>query len=276
MFAFRVLPKVVASRMLGVAERIPLPRSLRAYAYGAYARHYGVRLEELAAPLDSFRSFNAFFTRALRPGVRPIDANPASAVSPVDGRVVAAGPIEGGRLWQAKGLDYSLEDLVGAPLVSGALVGGRSCTVYLAPGDYHRIHAPVDGEVAFTIHVPGTLWPVNDRAAKRVHNLFIRNERLVSGIETQAGTVVLVKIGAFNVGTIRTEFDPGAGRGRRRRFRAYTPPIPVVKGAPFARFEMGSTVVVLFPRAWELDPGIVPGRTLLMGEAIARRSAGPR
>jgi phosphatidylserine decarboxylase len=269
LFVFRLVPKVLASRCLGIAERIPVPRSLRAGLYGAYVKRYGVDLSEAEKPLDAYRSFNEFFTRRLTPGARPIDPAPESVVSPVDGRVVAAGRLERGRLLQAKGLDYSLEELVGAPPVSGALVGGSYCTLYLAPGDYHRIHAPVGGGVAFSIHVPGTLWPVNDAAAAAIRDLFVQNERVVTGIETPRGTVVLVKVGAFNVGSIRVEYDPAVGRGRRQRFRAYAPPRTVVKGADLARFEMGSSVVLLLPRSFVLVKDLTAGRRVRVGETLA-------
>ena len=177
---------------------------------------------------------------------------------------------ERGRLIQAKGLDYSLEDLVRAPELSASLIGGVYATLYLAPGDYHRIHAPLACEAAYAIHAPGTLWPVNDAAAHAIRDLFVKNERVITALETPRGTAALVKIGAFNVGSIRVEFDPAMGRGRRARYRVYPHPRAFAKGEEIARFEMGSTVVLLLPRTFELEPSLKTGARVRLGEPIAR------
>jgi phosphatidylserine decarboxylase len=266
---FRFFPRVLASRALGLLERAPIPRGLRAPVYRAYARRYDVDLSEAEAPLESFRSLNEFFVRRLRPGLRPIDPDPDSVVSPVDGRIATFGPIERGRLLQAKGLDYSLEELVAAPLLAASLVGGSQITFYLAPGEYHRIHAPIAGEVSASIHVPGTLWPVNEAASAAIRDLFIRNERVVTVLESRHGTVILVKVGAFNVGSIRVEYDPAVGRGRRARYRAYPLPRHFEKGEEIARFEMGSTVIVCLPAAFKLEPSLRAGARIRLGERIA-------
>ncbi len=266
----RFLPRVLLSRMLGFLERVPLPVPLRRRFYGAYCRRFGANLEEAEQPLESFRSFNEFFVRRLKPGIRPVDPDPASVVSPVDGRVAACGAIERGRLLQAKGLDYSLEELVTVPMLSASLVGGCYVTIYLAPGDYHRIHSPVDGDVLWAVHRPGSLWPVNDAAAAAIRDLFVVNERLVTVLETSRGTAALVKVGAFNVGSIRVDYDARLGRGRRARHRAFPVPAHYTKGAEIARFEMGSTVIVLLPRTFELRNGLSAGTRLRCGEPIAR------
>lgn len=270
MLFLRIVPKVLASRVLGLLERVPLPRALRPRAFGWYVRRFGVDLGEADRPLEEYASFNAFFLRRLRPGLRPIDPDPRSVVSPVDGRIVALGAIERGRLIQAKGLDYSLEELVGSPIAAAALLDGSYLTIYLAPGDYHRIHAPTDGKVAWSIHLPGTLWPVNDGAARSIRDLFVRNERVVTGLEAPAGSLVLVKVGAFNVGSIRASYDPAVGRGRRRRYRAYPLAPTIAKGEEIARFEMGSSVVLLLPRDCALAPGLAAGRRTRVGEPLAR------
>lgn len=266
----RFVPRKLASRALGRLERMPIPRSLRAAVYGAYVRRYGVDLAEAAEPLETHRSLNAFFTRRLKPGLRPVDADPRSVVSPVDGRVAALGAIDRGRLVQAKGLDYSLEALVRLPELAASLVGGVYATLYLAPGDYHRIHAPVAGEAIYAVHVPGTLWPVNDAAARGVRDLFVKNERVVTAIESRGGVAALVKVGAFNVGSIRVEYDAAVGRARGPRYRAYVAPRAFAKGEEIARFEMGSTVIVLLPRGYELVPSLRAGARVRLGEPIAR------
>lgn len=227
-------------------------------------------MDEAEETAGEYVNFNDFFIRKLKNGARPIHNDPKSVVSPVDGRIVAFGKLERGRILQAKGLDYSLEELIGAPPVSGALVGGSYITIYLAPGDYHRIHSPVDGILTFSIHIPGTLWPVNDAAASTILNLFVKNERVSTGLDTPGGTVVLVKVGAFNVGSIRVVYDREVGRGRRTRFRPYPMPRKFSKGEEIARFEMGSSVVLLLPRTYTLNESLQIGARVKLGEPVAR------
>ncbi|MBI3817047.1 MAG: phosphatidylserine decarboxylase [Planctomycetes bacterium] len=270
MLLFYVLPKIILSRIIGAFERVPVPRPLRAKLYGIYIKKFGVRMEEAEKPAADYVNFNRFFVRKLKPGLRPVDPAPESVISPVDGRIVNFGSLERGRILQAKGLDYSIEELIYAAPLAAALVGGAFITIYLAPGDYHRIHAPVGGSIQFSIHVPGTLWPVNDDAAAAIRNLFIKNERVVTGIETAHGTVILVKVGAFNVGSIRAEYDPAVGRGRRVRHRAYPIVKKYQKGDEIARFEMGSTVILLLPRTFTLLDSLRTGAHVRMGEALAR------
>ncbi|MBL8693529.1 MAG: phosphatidylserine decarboxylase [Planctomycetes bacterium] len=247
-----------------------MPRSLRRALYGRYCARYGVRMEESATPLEEFRTFNAFFTRRLRDGLRPIDTDPKSVTSPVDARVAAFGAIERGRLLQAKGLDYALEDLVVVPELVGSLLGGSFVTLYLAPGDYHRIHAPFDGSVPWAIHEPGTLWPVNDAAAATIRDLFVVNERVVTALETAHGTIAIVKVGALNVGSIRVEFDSAIGPSSRRKYRVYATSQKFTKGEELARFEMGSTVILLLPRAFAIEMDLALGKRIRVGEAVAR------
>lgn len=270
MLLFRLLPKVLVSRLIGLLERAPIPRSLRARAYGIYIKKYGVRMEEAEHPVEYYKNFNQFFIRKLKAGARPIDADLKTVISPVDGRIVAFGRLDRGRILQAKGLDYSLEELIYAPPLAASYVGGSFITIYLAPGDYHRMHAPVDGSVIYSIHVPGTLWPVNDAAARAIRDLFIKNERVVTGIDTKNGEIAFVKIGAFNVGSIRCEYDPQVGRGRRVRHRAYHPAKNIKKGEDLARFEMGSSIVLLFPRTFTLLETLKEGARVQVGQAIAR------
>lgn len=264
------MPRVALSRLLGLLERCPVPRPLRGALYGRYCARFGVRMEESATPLEEFRSFNAFFTRRLRDGLRPIDADPRALTSPVDARIAAFGAIERGRLLQAKGLDYALEDLVVVPELVGSLLGGSFVTLYLAPGDYHRIHSPFDGSVPWAIHEPGTLWPVNEAAASTIRDLFVVNERVVTALETAHGTIAVVKVGALNVGSIRVEFDSAIGPSSRRKYRVYAQSRKFTKGEELARFEMGSTVILLLPRGFVLDERLAVGARVRIGEAIAR------
>src|SRR5262245_11105105 len=157
----RWLPKGSYGRAVGFFARRALPRSLRARLYRAFAARYGINLDEVERPLEEYPSFDAFFTRHLRSGARRIDPDPDVVVSPVDGVVVEAGTVIGGRMIQAKGIDYTLRGLLVDEDMAARFGGGTYVTIYLAPHDYHRIHAPADGVVASYRHIPGAFFPVN-------------------------------------------------------------------------------------------------------------------
>jgi phosphatidylserine decarboxylase len=193
-------------------------------------------------------------------------------VSPVDARVAGSGVAEEGRLLQAKGIDYSLSALLNDPIDGRAFEGGAWLTLYLAPKDYHRIHAPLDAEIEGYSYIPGTLWPVNAAGTRLVKGLFCANERLVTFLRTAAGRVAVVKVGAMCVGRIRACYDDvvtNAGRGASRR--RYERTVPVKKGEELAVFELGSTVILLFePGRVALEPSLVEGARVRMGQAIAQ------
>jgi phosphatidylserine decarboxylase len=194
-------------------------------------------------------------------------------VSPVDGVVSQAGRAEGGRLVQAKGLDYALDALLADPALAARFRGGAFATLYLAPRDYHRIHFPLGGGVAGYRYVPGRLWPVNPASARGVPGLFTVNERLVTVLETPAGACAVVAVGATVVGRIRAAYDPAVPLsnlpGARPARRDYAEPIPVGKGQELAAFELGSTVVlVLAPGRAALRDDLQPGMRVRMGEAL--------
>jgi phosphatidylserine decarboxylase len=269
-----VLPKHGMSRLAGGVANLPVPRPLRPSVYRAFARVFGARLEEVELPLAEYRSINAFFTRQLKPGLRPVAAE--AIVSPVDGAVGAYGPVADDVLVQAKGRDYSLAGLVGDPALAHSMDGGTFATLYLAPKDYHRIHVPLDGEIASASYIPGELWPVNVYAVAHVADLFAVNERIVITIRGRAGgTMAVVLVGATMVGTTRVAFDDLHTNARRRdvQRRSYDPPIPVRAGEPLGHFEFGSTVILVCSRdAGALDP-LVVGGTVRMGQRIGRLGA---
>ena len=221
------LPKLLVSRTVRVLARTPLPRSLRRGVYGTYARRYGADLSEMVGELDDYRSLAAFFQRPLVDGARPIDAS-AAFVWPADGRAVSTGPFTGGRLPQIKDVDYAVRDLLGDDELAGALQSGSQATVYLAPGDYHRVHAPFAGEVLRTVHVPGGLFPVNRDAVGSIPGLFVRNERLVLACRLDDGReAAVVLVAALNVSDTSISCSiPGR----------------IEKGQEIGRFGMGSTV----------------------------------
>ena len=266
-----VLPKHGMSRIAGGIANLRVPRSLRASVYRGFARVFGARLEDVELPLTEYASINAFFTRQLRPGLRPVAAE--AIVSPVDGTVGAYGPVVDDVLVQAKGRDYSLAALVGDQALAHTLDGGTFATLYLAPKDYHRIHVPIDGDIVAATYIPGELWPVNVYAVAHVADLFAVNERIVITIRGRAGgTMVVVLVGATMVGTTRVAFDDLHTNARRREVqrRSYDPPIPVRAGGPLGHFEFGSTVIVVCsPDAGALDP-LAVGETVQMGQRMGR------
>ena len=239
-----------------------------------FARVYDVNLAEAEREsLDDYQSFNDFFTRALKPDARPLPADPLAVVSPADGMVSQAGRIERGRLLQAKGHTYSIEALAGEACPQ--FDGGSFATVYLAPSDYHRVHAPVRGRLLKTRAIPGALYSVNGSTEAAIEGLFARNERLVCEFQTTHGRVLVILVGAMIVASIETVWDGPASPYRREqvsRFdsNAQTPRF-YARGAEIGRFLLGSTVIVCFERdRARLDPRIQPGQKVKMGEAIGR------
>jgi phosphatidylserine decarboxylase len=276
----RALPQYTLSRLIGALAR---SGRLRRPLIALFMRAYRPDLSDAAEPDPRhYASFNAFFTRALRPGARPL-ANPESViVSPVDGTISALGRVSAGRLLQAKGHDYSLEALLaGEAGLAGSLRDGWFMTIYLAPFNYHRIHMALGGRLRGARYVPGRLFSVNDTTARLVPALFARNERVVLEFEGECGPYALVMVGALFVGSMSTvwhgEIVPRGGR----RPRALALPVPemsapLARGAELGRFNMGSTVILLLPGntgPWE--SGLSSGRTLRVGERIGALPSGP-
>ena len=279
----RQVPQAGLSRLLGRLADLGLPRPLRGFVFGSFARTVGVRLSEVEKPLDEYPSLNAFFVRGLRPGIRVWPADPTTAGSPVDGIVGSVGTIRDATAVQAKGRSYSVAALLGDPAEAPVYEGGRFVTLYLSPRHYHRVHAPVGGTIAVARHVPGRLFPVNAPSVAYVQDLFARNERVLCQIESSLGRVALIAVGAFNVARISTAFDPdwsgpGAWVSNRRdppeRERAYDPPLVVERGAELMTFHLGSTVLLLFPRGSDLiSASCRPGREIRLGEPLVRVAA---
>ena len=239
-----------------------------------FARLFKVDLEEVKLDVPSgFDTFNDFFIRELRDGAREIDDDADAIVSPVDGTVSAAQRIRGDTLFQAKGIDYSLDDLLATDLEEAArFVDGHFATIYLAPYNYHRIHAPLAGELVAARYVPGDLFSVNEATVSKLDGLFRRNERLVMHLRTAAGPAAVILVGALNVGSIST---PWTGEIRPRKggivdvLDIGSQPQHVEKGDLLGWFNMGSTVILLLPQgACEWDDDLQPGKTVRMGEEI--------
>ncbi len=224
----------------------------------------------------AYASFNEFFTRALRPETRPIDPDPRAIVSPVDGTVSEAGRLTEDRLLQAKGHEYTLRALLAGNRAWGrSFAGGSFATIYLAPYNYHRIHMALSGELRESFYVPGKLFSVNRTTAQLVPGLFARNERVFCGFDSGGVPWGIVLVGALNVGSMATVWH---GDVTPRKYRDEVTPLPVhgvlaptelPKGAEMARFNMGSTIILLLPpgtSTWAST--LTAGRTVRMGERI--------
>ena len=263
------------SRLTGRLSDLRLPKVILVPAIRAYARTCGADLAEAALPAEAYPSFNAFFTRRLREGARPIASGPGLVVSPSDSRLSTIGPVPAdGRLEQVKGSTYSLETLLGSAEDGGRFRRGVQATLYLSPAMYHRVHSPVDGHVCAWRHVPGRLFPVNAAGVRLVPGLFTRNERVAVFLDTEAhGHVAVVLVGAANVGRMSLAFADLATNTRRvRPPERVVPSEPVVlrRGDDLGAFNLGSTIVLLVA-----DPGLLPeasaGDLVRMGQALWRR-----
>lgn len=266
-----LLPKSALSRAVGALTRAPAPASLHQTAMRAFTRAYGVDMSEAELPLEGYARFADFFSRGLRSGARPIDPDPRAVVSPVDGVVSQVGRVEVGTCLQAKGIRYPLDRLLGDAGLARAFAGGGAfATFYLSPRDYHRIHAPMSGRVVSSRYLPGQFWPVNPATVRSKEALFCLNERLVTVLETDLGRCAVVKVGATCVARIRVGYDDRLTHaGQEPGLRTYDPPPALLKGAELGRFEMGSTVILLFePERVRWDGWLQPAATVRMGQRI--------
>lgn len=246
-----LLPKVALSRLTGAATGLRLPRRLRAPFYRWFARRYGADLDAVAGDLADFRSLQAFFQRPLRPGARAVAAAPL--VWPCDGRIVTTGAIAAGRIAQVKGRDYALADLLGDAALARDLDGGSQTTIYLAPGDYHRVHAPFAATVERVVPLPGTLFPVNPPAVGCIADLFARNSRHVFHCrlaDGRRGAVVMV--GAYNVGGTSVTAPAGSS---------------VRPGDELGRFGFGSTAIAIVAANGPWFRDLPPATRVWMGGA---------
>lgn len=267
-----LLPQHALSRLVLAATRIRTAWFKNALTR-AFLKAYPVDLGEAEQPdPQGYESFNAFFTRALRADARPIAQGKADLVSPADGTVSECGRIDGTALLQAKGHTYTLQDLLAGQSWAGRFAGGQFATIYLAPFNYHRVHMPLGGSLLGTIYVPGRLFSVNDATARAVPRLFARNERVLTRFDSVAGQFALVLVGALNVGSMATVWA-GDVTPRRPRVLTRLPDARVTlnKGAELGRFNMGSTVILLFePGRTTWDDFLRRGTSLRYGERIGQ------
>lgn len=270
-----LMPGHLISRLTHAFTRVRHPGIKNPFT-AWFIRHFKVNMDEaLESDPHAYEHFNAFFTRELKPGVRPIVDGEGELACPVDGAVSQARAIEDGRIFQAKGHDYSLETLLGGSAERAKpFHGGSFATIYLSPRDYHRIHMPVTGTLREMVHVPGRLFSVNPATTRVIPGLFARNERVVAIFDTEFGPMAMVNVGAVNVGSIETvwagEVTPPAGRVVRSWHYEGDEAITLEKGAEMGRFNMGSTVIVVFgPDVVEWAEAIQPGAPVKLGQLLA-------
>ncbi len=268
-----VLPQHALSRLVLAATRVRIPWFKNLLTRG-FLRLFSLDMSEAMEP-DPYRygSFNEFFTRALRADARPIDPDPESIASPVDGIVSECGTIDNDRLLQAKGRQYTLDELLARQPWARSFEGGSCATLYLAPFNYHRIHMAVQGTLRDTVYVPGRLFSVNSATARQVPRLFARNERVLTLFDTEFGHFALVMVGALNVGSMATvwagDITPAA---QRIVMRIPCPAVTLDKGAELGRFNMGSTVILLLePKRARWHPLLRAGSVVQLGQAIGRK-----
>ena len=262
-----------AARRLAYSDN---PR-LRAWLIDTVVRRFGVDLSE-AAQSDpaAYPTFNAFFTRALRPGARAADADPDAILMPADGRISQCGPIEGGRIFQAKGQSFTVAELLADEAAAAPYDGGLFATVYLSPKDYHRVHMPWNGRLLRTVHVPGRLFSVGPAAVAHVPRLFARNERLVCHFATDFGPMAVVMVGALLVSGVETvwsgeEIPPYGDRVTSKDYVGGAT-VELARFAEMARFNYGSTVIVLLPPGVaELAAGLGAETPVRLGQRLATR-----
>ena len=266
----RLLPQHWLSRKLArIAEsrRVWLKTLLikRAVAY------FGINLSEAERPnTDDYVSFNDFFTRALKSESRPIDAESESIVSPVDGAISQIGAIVDDQLIQAKGMHYSVGQLLGNKHMAQSYMNGRFSTLYLSPKDYHRVHAPYDCVLVRTRYIPGSLFSVNAMTTEALPALFARNERLVCEFESAMGRFCLVFVGAMLVAGIQTVWNgrehPGAGSIREKEY--HDSEFTFTKGSELGRFQFGSTVILLFSDKCRWLSQLNEGDSIQLGQRL--------
>ena len=271
-----LLPHRLLSSLARALAYSDSPRTSR-WLIDTVTRRFGVDLSEAANPDPrSYPTFNAFFTRALKPGARAPDPDPNALLMPADGRVSQCGAIEGGRIFQAKGQSFTAAELLGSEAAAAPYANGLFATVYLSPKDYHRVHMPWTGRLRETVHVPGRLFSVGPDAVARVPRLFARNERLVCHFDTDFGPMAVVMVGALLVSGVETVWSgevipPYGGRVAAQNWSADD--IVLERFEEMARFNYGSTVIVLLPPGVAtLDPALDAEGPVRLGQRLATRT----
>ena len=262
-----MVPQHRLSRVVGkiAASENPVVKTA---VISAFKAKYGIDMS-IAEQTNAlkFKSFNDFFTRGLRTGVRAVDADQGSIVSPADGAISQLGKIENGDVFQAKGQKFTVENLIADPQLAQPFKNGEFATVYLSPRDYHRVHMPFAGTLTETLYVPGELFSVNQTTAENIPGLFARNERMVCLFDTELGRMAVVLVGAMIVAGIETVATGKVKPSGRIELNQHN--LFLEKGAELGRFYLGSTAVILFEEnKMQWDEKFKANSTVLMGEAL--------
>jgi phosphatidylserine decarboxylase len=268
------LPHRLLSRIVYWATRWTW-RPWKNFLIGTIVKNYRVDMSDaLESDPFAYPYFNAFFTRALKPGARAAPADSNAIACPADGRISQIGRIQNGRIVQAKGRDYSAAELLGGEKAAEPYLDGSFVTIYLSPRDYHRVHTPLSGTLRETVHVPGRIFSVSPSAVEDVPHLFARNERLVCHFDGEHGSFALILVGAMLVSGIETvwsgiEVPPYANEPQRKNWTGRQ--IRVQRFDELGRFNMGSTVIVLLPPgSAELSTTLMPESAVKVGQSIGQ------
>ncbi len=271
-----LFPQHFLSRLFSRFSNSQWP-ALKNYMIRNFIQRYQVNMTEtpLEKPED-YKTFNEFFTRPLKPGVRIIVPDQQQLACPVDGTISQLGDIQQGRIFQAKGKLFNLLELVGGCETTAApFHNGHFSTLYLAPKDYHRVHMPYSGTLKKMIYIPGKLFSVNQRTASQVNHLFARNERVVCLFETELGPMAVIFVGAFFVASIETNWAGVVAPGAKRQIHHtdYTnPSLTFAKGDELGQFKFGSTVILLLPeQSIQWHEFLSPNQPIKLGQSLAMR-----
>ena len=267
--AQRVVPQQQLSRVVGkvAASENPVVKNI---AIQAFKAKYGIDLS-IAQQTNAlkYKSFNEFFTRALKDGVRDVDASTDAIVCPADGAISQIGTVKAGDIFQAKGQSFSVEKLIGDPQLAAPFKDGQFATVYLSPRDYHRVHMPFAGTLTETLYIPGELFSVNQTTAENIPGLFARNERMVCLFDTELGRMAVVLVGAMIVAGIETVATGKVKPTGRLELNHHD--LVLEKGAELGRFYLGSTAIVLFEQdKMQWDAQFKANSVVVMGEALGK------
>jgi phosphatidylserine decarboxylase len=272
-----LLPHRLLSHLANAAARVRW-RPFKNWLIALVVRKFDVDMAEAEQPdALAYDSFNAFFTRALKPGARAADPDPASLLMPADGKISQAGAIVAGDIFQAKGHSFSAAELLGDDAAAALFADGGFATIYLSPRDYHRVHMPWTGTLRETVHVPGRLFTVAPWGVREIPRLFARNERLVCHFDSDFGPLCLVMVGALLVSGVQTvwggeEIPPYGSRIVRKDYRGKY--IRLERFAEMARFNYGSTVIVLWPKGTvALSDGLASEQPVRLGQQLGKVSA---
>jgi phosphatidylserine decarboxylase len=251
---FKLLTELTSRKWISRCTGRFAKTSISRYLIPRFIKLYGIHAEDAEKAIDEYASLNDFFTRKLKPELRPIDSRTNTITSPVDAKITGIGPIHEGQILSVKGQDYSLEELLNRSPRAVNYTNGFYMVLYLSPTDYHRIHSPISGKVLETEHIPGKVYPVNEFGLRHMNRTLSRNERLITYIGEYHAEVAVVKVGAMNVSSIQ-----------------YVEPLGerLNKGDELAYFEFGSTVVLLIESsAFRPRPDLMVNSKVKMGEAI--------